>query len=119
MASPKRGRKVVNYQQFINELYDRGFKPYILEELSFQEQVNLFTDADIILGPHGAGFANMIFSNDPLIIEMFPKDVLRPHFYFLANVLGYKYEGIVTESYKGDLVVDIESFRNQMDEITV
>lgn len=118
-APPKRGRKVANYHQFVNELRDQGFTPYILEDLSFQEQVDLFTDADVILGPHGAGFANMIFSNDPLIIEMFPNNIVRPHFYFLSNVMDFEYEGIVTESHKGNLLVDLDLFRDRINEIDI
>lgn len=119
MASAERGRKVVNYRQVIGELHDRGFRSYILEDIPFRKQVKLFAEADVIMGPHGAGLSNMVFADDPLIIEMFPNDTLRPHFYFLSSTMDFEYEGIVTEAHDGNLVVDIGSLRRRLDEMGV
>lgn len=42
---------------------DEGFEIHYLEDLSFRESVKLFTEAEAIAGPHGAGFANSIFAS--------------------------------------------------------
>lgn len=39
-----------------------GFDVVYLEDLSFRESVRLFTQAETIIGPHGAGFANSVFA---------------------------------------------------------
>jgi hypothetical protein len=41
----------------------RGFTKVYLEELSFEESVLLFREAELIVGPHGAGWANLLFSH--------------------------------------------------------
>jgi len=41
----------------------RGFEKVYLEELGFQESIRLFREAEFIVGPHGAGWANLLFSH--------------------------------------------------------
>ena len=69
------------------------------------------------MGPHGAGLVNMIFANQPLIIEMFPEDTLKPHFYFISNMMGFDYEPMVTEAQNSNLIVDTESLRDFLDSV--
>ena len=38
-----------------------GFERVYLEDLTFEDSVRVFREAEIILGPHGAGWANMLF----------------------------------------------------------
>ena len=42
-------------------MQEKGFELVATELLSFKEQVRLFSEADIIVGPSGAAFANIIF----------------------------------------------------------
>jgi len=61
----------VNNKEIINFLENKGFTSYKLRYLSFQEQVYLFSNAKIIIGAHGAGFANLAFcKKDTKIIEI-------------------------------------------------
>ena len=116
-------RKILNYNEFFEVLQGRGFESYKLEHFSFQEQVELFSRAEVIMGPIGAGLVNMIFSNDPLVIELLPRKKLEsnagivPHFYFLSDMLDFEYEPILIEDEGDDLVVDIDEFRIRLDEI--
>lgn len=41
---------------------DEGLEPVYLEELSFAEQVALFTEATHVVGPTGAAFSNILFA---------------------------------------------------------
>lgn len=43
-----------------------GFEPVYLEELSFAEQVALFSEATHIVGPTGAAFSNILFAGPSL-----------------------------------------------------
>lgn len=101
-----RGRKVVNYEQFSDVLAKHGFESYTVEDYPFHEQLALFHGADVIMGPHGAGLVNMLFSEDPTVIELFPDSVVKPHFHFLAKILDFDYHSVITESENNDLVVD-------------
>lgn len=58
----------------------------------------LFHDATIIMGVHGAGFANMICSRPKAFIVEFQERETRPlDFEFLADRFGLNYRGVPTE----------------------
>lgn len=84
------GRRVVNEQELLNVLSKRGFVAYSLEDLSFEDQVRLFMGAKVVIGPHGAGLANMIFSQDLKVIELCGGPA-NASFFTLAASLGFNY----------------------------
>lgn len=43
-----------------------GYQRVFLEELTFAESVQLFAGASSVVGPHGAGWANLLFANTNL-----------------------------------------------------
>jgi capsular polysaccharide biosynthesis protein len=55
--------QITNNNYLISFLKKKGFESYKLSELSFSQQIYLFYNAKIIIGPHGAGFANICFCN--------------------------------------------------------
>ncbi|MGL5075704.1 MAG: glycosyltransferase family 61 protein, partial [Waterburya sp.] len=67
-----------------------GFAIYILEEMSYLEQVKLFAQAQVIVAPHGAGLTNLIFADHPIILELFGAYVGR-EFANLARGMGFEY----------------------------
>lgn len=113
----ERGRQVVNYNSLINIVQEFGGEGYILEEMDFEHQLEIFAGADIIVGPHGAGLLNMIFADNPTIIELFPESVLKPHFHFMSEIMGFEYKPLVTESQGDNLVVDEIRFKNHLKSI--
>ena len=54
-------RKILNEQEIIEKLKSDGYKAIRLADISFNEQVKTFFNAEKIIGLHGAGFANLIF----------------------------------------------------------
>jgi len=110
-----RGRMMVNYGEVMNLLRKRGFESYVLEEMLFKEQVKLFMEAEVVIGPHGAGLVNMIFADDLTVVELHPRDTIRPHFYYLSDLLGFGYESMITESEDGNIVVDTQDLRRLLD----
>lgn len=54
-------RRVMNEAAVVEGLAPLGFESFNLGHLSLQEQIDLFLDAEFVVGPHGAGFANMAF----------------------------------------------------------
>ncbi len=63
-ASPNviQRRKIINNNEIKNIVSSNGYKILSLSEYSFQDQIKYFYNADRIIGLHGAGFANVIFS---------------------------------------------------------
>ncbi len=75
---------------------DLGFETLMLETLTFDEQMEAFACAEAVIAPHGAGLANLVFS-DPscLVVELNRRlageDLMRPWFYQLATLRGMPY----------------------------
>lgn len=106
------GRRVINENEVMDALTPLGFSKYILEDLSYSDQVRLFAQAKVIIAPHGAGLTNLLFADNPIIIEFFSSYVGR-EFANLSRGLGFKYgclgcqlpPGEVRQK-EGDMIVD-------------
>lgn len=88
-------RSCENEADFESSLIEKGFKIVLLEELNFFEQVQLFMNAEYIIGAHGSGLANIIFSNNATkVIEIIPtgfksrNPVVDRSFWNLASSVG-------------------------------
>jgi hypothetical protein len=55
-------RRVLNEKDVFEVFRAYGFEKVRCEDLSFREQLALFTSAEIIAGPHGAGIYNLVFA---------------------------------------------------------
>jgi len=56
-------RRWLNENECISSLDSHGFKLIDPSKLSLSQQVEAFSNAEIILGPHGAGLTNIMFCN--------------------------------------------------------
>ena len=84
-------RCVLNEEELVRQLKSYGFKKYSLEDMSIEEQIELFYDASCVISPHGAGLTNIIFSEKINVLEMFPGSGMLPHYYFLSKSIGHNY----------------------------
>lgn len=57
-------RKLLQEKELLQPLKERGFSFYELEWLTFEDQVQLFASASIVIGVHGAGLAWTVFCNE-------------------------------------------------------
>ena len=89
-------RAVVNQDELEAALEPLGFRSYRLAEMSVLEQARLFDRAEAIVGVHGAGFTNMVFSRGAAVLELFGRQV-RPHYFRLAHVVGLPYRYLLCE----------------------
>ena len=92
-SNVKHLRSIVNEEEVKNYLLSVGFKIVRLSDYSFKDQVLIFNEAEIIVGLHGAGFANMVFSKpNTKIIELKQKHHLGKDLENLAksNNLAFK-----------------------------
>ncbi len=53
--------QIINDEEVFQYLKSKGFSKYKVGQLSFKNQIHLFHNAKIIIGPHGAAFANLVF----------------------------------------------------------
>jgi len=89
------GRRISNEGDLLKGLKKLDFHTVYPEELSVQEQISLFKNADIIISPHGASLANIIFCEKVALIEIFNQNYGTPTFYMIAKLLGFQYQHIL------------------------
>jgi hypothetical protein len=64
-------RAITNEEEIKQFLLQNGFRIIKLGDLHFKDQVLIFNNADVIVGLHGAGFANLAFcKSNTKIIEL-------------------------------------------------
>lgn len=96
-----RSRHIQNEDEILDRLAIHGFKRYFLEELSITEQIELFYDADYVIGVHGAGLVNLIFSSEINVLEIFPTSYVMTHYYYLSKSLNHTYRYCCCDSKGG------------------
>ncbi|HBT93785.1 MAG TPA: hypothetical protein DEB23_05950 [Chitinophagaceae bacterium] len=87
------GRTIANFKDLEPILLKLHFTILYLEDLTVAEQIEIFSMAKIIVGIHGAGLTNFIFSykNNPKILEITAADFIPTHYYWLAQSFVFSY----------------------------
>ena len=85
-----------------DEVYARierfGFERVMPGRLPLAEQVGLFSEAQIVAGPHGAGMTNLIFMPEGgAVIGIFGRNLARGTFPWLAHLSGHTYGYVVSD----------------------
>lgn len=98
-------RRIRNFDELQEPLRNAGFTTCVPGSLDFADQVRVFANADVIMGPHGAGIANQIFATDAKVIEFFGNKVV-PTEYLMAESLGHEYKGIFATGVDDDIIIE-------------
>lgn len=77
-------RRMTNRSEVVDQLSEYGFEKYVLGTMSYEEQVRLFSQADFVVGAHGAGMVNCIYATDASVLELYG-DHFLPANYELAQ----------------------------------
>jgi capsular polysaccharide biosynthesis protein len=112
-------RRIVNHDEVLVTLARHGFSEVSAERLSVQEQIALFAQAEAVIGVHGAGLANAIFSAPgTLLVELQPEfRKMRPVYWNLAAVSGLRYIQVVCKSLTRHRHSDIEVDCSHLDSL--
>ena len=84
-------RILINEDELLRALEPMGFELMVPEQLDFAGQAAAFAQASAIVAPHGAGLANMVFSDPLPVLELFPDNYVTWHYYTLARAAGHEY----------------------------
>ncbi len=91
-------RPMSNEAELADALAALGFRKVVGDSLSFDEQILAFKDANVIVGPHGAGLTNAAFARpNATIIELRPLNrqgespMWGMSYLNLSSIMGYKY----------------------------
>ena len=106
-------RRVVNEDEVMDVLSEFGFKRYLLEERSLAANARLFADADVIVGPHGAGLTDIIFAGNSTLVELFGKKIKQPY-RLLADTIELNYDPMYCTPDAVDMVVDTEELAERV-----
>jgi len=95
--------QITNLKNLIKFIKKNKLKSYQPEMLSFNDQINLFNNASIILAAHGASLANIIFCKPGTkIIEIIPSDHPNRKCQRISKILKLKYFRIQTRPNNND-----------------
>jgi capsular polysaccharide biosynthesis protein len=120
-------RRVENEEAVTQLLEKFGFKKIIAEQLSYQDQTQLFSQAKYLVSPHGAGLSNILFMQDGTkILELASKPYeYKPvtDYYKLASMMNVDYfyqecemaeSSQVKDFHHANLVVDLKKLEENL-----
>jgi capsular polysaccharide biosynthesis protein len=124
--SRKGRRRVLNEPEVVAVLKEFDFTILYDEPRLVAEQVTLYRNAKVIIGPHGASFANILNCKPgTILIELFPDDYHPDYFRFMSHIFGLNYfaifeNGVVPTEYwqvNENMTIDTEKVRSTLQKI--
>jgi Glycosyltransferase 61 len=91
---PTGARQIGNWDA-VSEVLDRhDVEAVDLPALTAAEQVARFRDADLVVGVHGGGLANALFSQSARVVELLPSDAPLRRYSYLSASRGLEYRAV-------------------------
>ena len=100
-------RRIANNDAFGRLLDAYGFEDFDPAHHPMRHNISVFAGADVIVGPHGAGLSDIVFSEDAKIIELHGHR-FYPVYGMIAEAVGSRYTRLPCDQVGPDLHVDIE-----------
>lgn len=104
-------RRVLNEGAVVDMLEGYGFERVVPSEHSVAEQAAIFSNATTVVGPHGAGFVNLLFATDVGLLELFG-DMIGECYFTMCEILGHEYDWLVGEPDDADFRVDTDELED-------
>ncbi|MEP6489566.1 tetratricopeptide repeat protein [Microcoleus vaginatus GB2-A3] len=93
-------RRVINEEQVIEFLSRFGFVSVLLESMTLEEQIALFSRAKAIVAPHGSGLTNIIFCGaGTKVIELVSPNYIRQYYWAISQQLNLPHYYLIGESF--------------------
>ena len=115
----KYAREIINEEEVRLYLKNKDFNFIRLAELSFKEQINIFYNANLIVGLHGSGFANLTFCKPKTKIIEIRSDNAGKVLQNIALNSDLDYEELIykpldfdAQSQQGKILVKLEHLEN-------
>ena len=107
--------QIINDEEVFQYLKSKGFSKYKVGQLSFKNQIHLFHNAKIIIGPHGAAFANLAFCKPQTkVIEFKPFNHPTVVNKRISEINDLNYQSIEAPDFKnekGDILIDLDMLK--------
>jgi hypothetical protein len=93
-------RRLVNEAEIQPILENFGFLTVYMEDHPIEEQIATAAQAEVVLGPHGAGLAlSMFMRPGGALIEMFSNEFINPHMLSVCQALDLNYYMLTPRKY--------------------
>lgn len=91
-----RGRYVRNAAAVEAVCRERGFEVVDPDLMDLAEQVEVFSGARYVVGPHGAGLVNLLWRRGApaSLLELFPPESTPAHYQWLCRSFGFTWSGL-------------------------
>lgn len=122
-------RILLQEEEIYSVLKTKGFERFYAEDYTIQNQINLFKNAKVIIGPHGSGFTNIVFCKPQTIIidicapewinDCFKSICELNHLYY-HRIIGIKHQFHKKNEIKNaDILLDLQNFITILEQIIV
>lgn len=120
-------RFLENDLEIINICKQHGLEIVDADDLTNDQQIELFSNCRLIAGIHGAGLTNMVFRKAPCaVLEIFPPPdlgYLPFHYIMLAKMQGFEYQAVIgttpEKKYSGGFYLDPAKFDQALRQFAV
>ena len=107
--------QIINDEEVFQYLRSKGFSKYKVGQLPFKNQIHLFHNAKIIIGPHGAAFANLAFCKPQTkVIEFKPFNHPTVVNKRISEINDLNYKLVKAPDFKnkkGDILIDLDMLK--------
>lgn len=96
--APFERRSIQNNEELEQKLSKAGFVSVSNANLSYEEQLSLFYNAEVVISPHGGSLTNLLAANPDLkIFEIFHSSIFNGWYRNLADAAGLRYKAYCTD----------------------
>ena len=111
----RRNRRIANTDGLDVFLERQGFITRYIEDYSIDEQIGMFSQAEWVIGPHGAELGNLLFCQPGTkVLELAPDCDFKPFYSYMSNKLdlihGVLPCATTDGTFWGDIVLDMHKF---------
>ncbi|HHP7244076.1 MAG TPA: glycosyltransferase family 61 protein, partial [Elainellaceae cyanobacterium] len=96
-AIGQKKRHILNESELFVELEKFGFRRYCLEDYSLQEKIELFYDAETVVGAYGGGLTHILFSDCVNVLELQVMKKMQTYYYYIAKALGHNFQFVCAD----------------------
>ena len=115
-------RRIINEDVLIDLLEKEGFEILSLQGATLEEQINIFSQADIVVGANGAAWGNMVYTHSHCrMVEINTVAWDYPYIENISQIRNQKYTKILTRHFlnepKPPIFLDIYLTEDAIDQV--